>query len=379
MMMASSESTQEQRTQTRNRAGAVSDATVHDGPTAHDSLGFAPYTSAIARFLLSPNSRLPFTLSIEGEWGCGKTSFMRQLEQALHERSSVNGHPKPLCFWFDAWRSEGAESVWSSFAYEFVRFLASHTSPLRGALSAIRLDWARFDRVAATKQIAWVVLSWAIFLLAFAGAIFGGSFAGNLLVRIPGMIFAILIAVVAGRAAITKTSNLVGNPLQATLDLLKFVYRPGYASRRAFRTLFAEDLPRILDAYIPVGQRLFIFVDDVDRADPNEAAELIGALSILLATQDPRLAFVVGIDRRKVAAGIALRNEGALPYLYPDTDESAMSRVGLDYGYEFLEKFIQLPFRVPHPTPSDIERFVHALSETPYSPEIGRASCRERV
>ncbi len=56
---------------------------VKDTPEIEDALGFEPYVEAIADFLTARDTKPPITLSIEGEWGCGKTSFMNQLKQAL--------------------------------------------------------------------------------------------------------------------------------------------------------------------------------------------------------------------------------------------------------------------------------------------------------
>ena len=55
----------------------------HDRASDHDSLGFGPYVRALAGFLTHPNTLPPLTVSIEGEWGSGKSSFMKQLRARL--------------------------------------------------------------------------------------------------------------------------------------------------------------------------------------------------------------------------------------------------------------------------------------------------------
>src|SRR5205085_10758027 len=61
-------------------------ATSGDQPTSEDSIGFTPYVNAIAEFLSNEKTKAPLTLSIEGEWGSGKSSFMLQLEKELLNR-----------------------------------------------------------------------------------------------------------------------------------------------------------------------------------------------------------------------------------------------------------------------------------------------------
>ncbi|MFM2078960.1 MAG: hypothetical protein RJA49_2850, partial [Actinomycetota bacterium] len=56
---------------------------VSDAPTKEDRLTFRPYVDAVAAFLLNLATKPPFTMSIEGEWGAGKSSFLAQLADAL--------------------------------------------------------------------------------------------------------------------------------------------------------------------------------------------------------------------------------------------------------------------------------------------------------
>jgi predicted KAP-like P-loop ATPase len=56
-----------------------------DQSSDKDQIGFAPYAEAIADFLSHPGTQPPLTLSIEGEWGAGKSSFMLQVADLLPE------------------------------------------------------------------------------------------------------------------------------------------------------------------------------------------------------------------------------------------------------------------------------------------------------
>src|SRR5262249_45978046 len=105
---------------------------------------------------------------------------------------------------------------------------------------------------------------------------------------------------------------------------------------------------------------------------------LIKAVNLLIA-DDPRLVFILGMDRDKVAAGLAVKYEKMLPYL-PWGDGSASEserkrRSGLEFGDAFLQKFIQLPFRVPDP---DLETYLDFIqtSSRP-SPRSGAAAAEK--
>ena len=88
-------------------------ASVSDQPARIDALGFEPYVQAIADFLRNPYTKPPLTLSVEGQWGTGKSSFMSQLEKKLTDK-------KELTVNFNAWRHDKEEALWAAFALEFI-------------------------------------------------------------------------------------------------------------------------------------------------------------------------------------------------------------------------------------------------------------------
>jgi len=105
-----------------------------------------------------------------------------------------------------------------------------------------------------------------------------------------------------------------------------------------------------------------VFIDDVDRCVPPKAADLMQAINLMIS-DNPRLIFIIGMDREKVAAGLAVKHEKLLPYITSQRTDTNHSSA-LEYGYSFIEKFIQLPFNIPRPTESDIENLMDEISET---------------
>src|SRR5215813_605876 len=120
---------------------AIKVANVSDQPTLADSLGFQPYVHAIVKFLSSEDTKPPLTLSIEGEWGSGKSSFMLQLQKELQasaaseippgpdqRESKLKGflqrvrravrRPQVMTVQFNAWRHDKEDSLWAAFALE---------------------------------------------------------------------------------------------------------------------------------------------------------------------------------------------------------------------------------------------------------------------
>ncbi|HET7436964.1 MAG TPA: P-loop NTPase fold protein [Thermoanaerobaculia bacterium] len=345
---------------------------LNDQPAGSDSLGFEPYVEATAFFLTQEATKPPLTMSVEGPWGSGKSSFMRQLSAALTKRGG-------LTIDFNPWRHEKSESLWASFALEFVRKVRAETSTLRRlrgdfVLLVKRLNWrdAWPDVLRAIVQygvIGIVILGVAVY------AVEAGDFASLIrlakekpadlfhqVVTVIGSTGGILAIVATATALLLKIREIAGNLF--SLDLSRHMRQPDYAREVSFVERVHADFNEILSAYAG-RRRLFVFIDDVDRADPTKAAELMQAINLLIS-EDSRVVFIIGMDRVKVAAAIALKNEKILPFLdaeYPgevdDADREAALR-GLRFGFEYIEKFIQIPFAVPRPSTVNIRKLLGA-------------------
>jgi hypothetical protein len=160
-----------------------------------------------------------------------------------------------------------------------------------------------------------------------------------------------------------KLFKATGNPFETKIR--SYLRSPDYDTKIAFVERFHEDFRRMVESCVPEDQKVYVFIDDLDRCDVPKAAELMQALNLLIS-DEPHLVFILGLDRRKVAAGIAVKNKELLPYLYAKNgDEKLSPAEGLKYGTEFIEKFIQLPFRVPEPTSTEFRAWIRQLAGEP--------------
>ena len=301
-----------------------------------DALGFEPYVAAVGEFLRAPQTQPPLTMSIEGSWGSGKSSFMLQLQTYLTDRGA-------LTITFNAWRYDKAEELWAAFALKFLRDLRSQRSGTDRLRRNLTLTLLRIDKERAGVDI---IAGIALAIVAVAAIVTSAK---------PLLVGGGIAAIVAAGVAVWRAAAKIRN--SATTALKRYLRSPDYESRMTFLNDFERDLPRVVNAFVDPGQKVFIFVDDLDRCDVPHAADLMQAINLMISDQTP-LIFVMGIDREKVAAGLAMKNEKLLPYLAPDVpkkDRVNDSLQGIAYGYEFIEKFIQVPFVLPEPTDADIE------------------------
>lgn len=129
------------------------------GTPEDDKLGFTTYVNAVAKFLTDSSTKIPLTLSIEGLWGSGKSSFMLQLQQALTNL----GKTKVVSF--NAWQYDPDDSLWAAFIDEFDAKLSAKLNwreklRSRYRLLALRISWQGWiDTAMALVWLAFTFLA----------------------------------------------------------------------------------------------------------------------------------------------------------------------------------------------------------------------------
>ena len=332
-----------------------------DVPTAQDRIGFRPYVRAIAWFLSDAETKPPLTVSIEGPWGSGKSSFMLQLEEELKAQELPDNRQHYIRF--NAWRSDKDEALWAAFALTFMKQLEGQIDWNRRIRSNFDLLFRRIEWRKDWFTLVKFILISILFVVLTIYVLFNSS-----IVKDPGVTTVVLgapwLAILL--FALEKSRKLFGNPL--SYDLANCVRNLKYEEKVAFIDRFQLDFSDIVKSYAGEKAKIFVFIDDLDRCEVPKAAELLQAINLLLSTDQGNLFFVLGLDREMVAAGIAAKNEKILPYLAAGrvhrADKTDFYQVGIDYGYTFMEKFIQVPFRVPRPAENEINGWITGLTGT---------------
>jgi hypothetical protein len=172
-----------------------------------------------------------------------------------------------------------------------------------------------------------------------------------------------LIATVGGLAGtvaavvvfLSKLGELLKSPA-ALIRAKKLWGNPDFRERMPLIHDMTTNLKSLVEAYA-VDETVYVFIDDLDRCEYSKAAELIQGL-LLLVSSAPKVALIVGLDREKVAAAIAAKQEKLLPYLY-NVGPDEIHTVGNEYGQRFLEKFIQVSYVVPSPRASGLKAMIN--------------------
>lgn len=258
--------------------------------------------------LLRTRPDQPVTIGVHGDWGAGKSSILEMIEAKLDAQEGV------LCLKFNGWRFQGFEDAKIALIEGIVTGLIEKRPALTKAVSAVKDVFRRIDWLKVAKRAGG---------LAFTAAT--GIPSPDLIQSAVGS----LQALVADPAtSISKAS------VEAAVDEVKSLARSDTETRNvpeeigAFRKAF-DDL--LEEAGV---KQLIVLIDDLDRCLPETAIETLEAVRLFVFTS--RTAFVVAAD--EVMIEYAVRKH------FPDLPDTTGPR---DYARNYLEKLIQVPFRIP--------------------------------
>jgi hypothetical protein len=219
--------------------------------TANDKLKILPFAVGLADFIKTADT--PMTIGLQGEWGSGKTSLMKLVKDQVAPPSVRKPPIRPI--WFDAWQY-GALGNADMLGLLMLRDLSSVLLQNMGADDSAGHRFMR--RLSAAFKSAAPAVGGAV-----ANAMTGG---------------------VGGDAASSAIDGMLSNS-GGESDL-----------RDAFEKLVMSSLKNS-------GQeRMVIFIDDLDRIQPDRAVRLLEVLKNFMDV--PSCVFVVACDYQVVREGV---------------------------------------------------------------------------
>ena len=256
-----------------------------DNETRVDLLNNEAIAATIVR-LLGDRPDQPVTVGVHGDWGAGKSSVLEMIE------ARFEGEGTALCLKFNGWRFQGFEDAKIALMEGIVTGLIEKRPSLTKAAEAVKDIFRRIDWLKVAKK---------------AGGLAFTAFSG---VPIPGQIQA--IGGVAGLMKPQEEGDLTNVPEEIN----------------AFRKAFDELLEKA-DV-----KQLVVLIDDLDRCLPDTAIETLEAVRLFVFTS--RTAFVIAADEAMI--------EYAVRKHFPDLPGTTGPQT---YARNYLEKLIQVPFRIP--------------------------------
>lgn len=273
-----------------------------DTETAEDLLGYRFHAKLLKDIVLD-EQMLPTSIGIFGNWGYGKSSLMllmqKEIDQEIAIQTGGGKDYRVLQVRFNGWQYESYEST----KYSLIQVLLDSVESYLSDHSDI------FDKLDALLH--------RINLLK-VGVLLFKKYAWS---QIPKEI---------------KDNLPTSEELKACIDVDSIdKFKAEFQNDRT--SLFVTSFRKLFKSIIKDAQfkSVIVYIDDLDRCSGERMIECIEAIKLFLNVD--HTAFVLGADERMV--------ELAIKEHYPvqDRDKSVIYSPFSDY----LEKLIQIPYRLP--------------------------------
>lgn len=312
-----------------------------DNETTTDLLGFRVHADLIRQVVTNPKL-LPITFGVFGDWGGGKTSIMKMLQWDLDPENwnalapEAKEYKDVACLYFNSWLFEGYDDAKAAILSSVLLQLSEHKRfgpKVRDKVQELlkSVNWMRVARL-GIQHVA---------LPGIAAYLSGG------ISLIPALVQAakhLITDQKEGEAAEGKKAD--GSEIKWSELLSDEKSAAGPQTVRSFRSGFTSILK---DSDI---KSLVILIDDLDRCSPERILESLEAIKLFLNVENT--AFVIGADPRIVRHAVAHRYAHKIG---GDAQNEEQEKLITDY----LEKLIQVPYRLPRLSPSETHTYMSLL------------------
>ncbi len=279
---------------------------IPDDETAVDFLNYEAISRTVVK-LLKGNQERPLTIGIHGGWGAGKSSILKMIESEIEQDDDGL-----VCLRFNGWAFQGFEDAKIVLIQTTINELCRKRSKIGkvkklGADLSSRVDW-------------------------FKMSLLGGGIALSLMQFLSSPEQVVSIASILSLAK-SNFQALTAEDVERGLKDVTETLKPKEGSHVVEHIhQFREDFEELLkEANI---KQLVILIDDLDRCLPSTAINTLEAIRLFLFV--PRTAFVIGADEAMI--------EYSVRQHFP---ELPIASGPMPYARNYLEKLIQVPFRIP--------------------------------
>jgi len=280
---------------------------IADNETDVDYLYYEPVAKTVVR-LIKQKSNEALTVGLHGDWGAGKSSSLMMIEK------DFLGDTDTLCVRFNGWLFEGYDDAKAVLIETIITQLLNKRS---------NIDRIKEKAEEVLKSVKWFKLARSLggaALTAFTGLPNGDIIQG----------LGKIASSVIDNPKQVLTGEMFSKVLDGAVEHFRADAPEDTAPQRmhAFRQQFSELLE------IAKIDRLVVLVDDLDRCLPKTAIATLEAIRLFLFI--PKASFVIAADEGMI--------EYAVRQHFPDLPASTGPT---SYARNYLEKLIQVPFRMP--------------------------------
>lgn len=277
--------------------------------------------------LIKLQSEHSVTIGVHGDWGAGKSSVLQMVEAAFSDVGEGAGGTF-LCIRFNGWEFQGFEDAKIALIEGVVTQLIEKRPFLSKASAEVKKVLEKIDWLKVAKRTGGLAFNVMTGLpspdqLGTLVSLFQEKLSDPLALATPEN----------AKAAVTELQGMLKAP-----DQKRTVPEEVREFHKAFGDLIAA-------AKI---KQLVVLVDDLDRCLPETAIQTLEAIRLFVSL--PKTAFVIGADEAMIEYSVQ-RHFKDLP------EGDAFS----GYPRAYLEKLVQVPFRIPAMGDSETRIYVTLL------------------
>ncbi|MBE3609075.1 MULTISPECIES: KAP family P-loop NTPase fold protein [Campylobacterales] len=294
-----------------------------DNETTEDFLNYEMHANLIKEYVTNPHL-LPLTIGVFGDWGSGKSSIMRMLEQKLESDEKI------LTIYFNSWLFEGYEDAKVSLLENIILELSKGKTLSEEAKSKVLQLLSRIDFLKLTSDGVKKYGKNVIDIIATGG---------------------IGTAIEAGFSMLNKDKvETLKNIDISTLD--KYIKDEQENTSKTTIKSFKDDFAKLIE--LTAYDSVVIFIDDLDRCLPERVIDTLEAIKLFLSVDNT--AFVIGADERILKHSISMHLK-----LHTFNNDSEYLQNTQQIVTDYIEKLIQIPYRIPKLSASEIETYNNLL------------------
>lgn len=279
-----------------------------DNETRVDMLNNRAIANTIVK-LINESANHPISIGVHGDWGAGKSSILAMIEEQFPSRKE----DETVCIRFNGWKHQGFEDAKLALMSAILSEITRHREMTEKAQSVAKKLWKNINWISVAKTVGSVVCSVA-----------SGVPPVNLLTSLLDR----LKSNVKDSEKVLGAIDSVGNYLdEAKVFEDTSLSKEFHEFQESFEELLAETNIK----------KLIILIDDLDRCLPTVTIETLEAVRLFLFSKST--AFVIAADEAMI--------EYAVGSYFPDYPVADNQPNGYQYSKRYLEKLIQVPFRIP--------------------------------
>lgn len=309
-----------------------------DNEATLDQLGFKTHADLVYQLVMD-DTLLPVTIGVFGDWGSGKSSIMRMVEQDLKPHQEDT-----LCLYFNGWIFEGYDDAKAALLQSVLEAFKQRTNLAPKAIQKIKKLFASIHWMRITG------LAFKNIVLPAASAYFGGPDMG------------MLSWLAQHQTDIAKNpkvalKQVVDQLKDADDDKLASLLKDSEEEKAMLVREFRQDFQELIEQ--TDIKRLIVLIDDLDRCSPERLIENLEAIKLFLNV--PRTAFVVSADPRIVQHALEFRYKSRLTADEPMEADDKTERLSKRFVKDYLEKLIQIPYNLPKLSDQEVETYLTLL------------------